>query len=250
MLFRSECALEVLEHECEVIFQAHNKADLETVCELKRKFPEAHGVLASYGVMIPEKVIELFEPEGILNIHPSLLPLYRGPSPIESTILAGDKEFGVSVMKLVPKMDAGPIYWQTVLTDLPLKKDIIYRELARAGAHWICDNLDNLPIPVAQDDAKATYTAKITKTMGLLHPKEESAEEILRKIVAYAEYPKVKYAFYGKNCTILEAHRLKPGEIAILPLTCADEQILAIDSLQPEGRKVMDVKAFLNGYAK
>ena len=133
----AEAALEVLEKHFEIIFHAREKADLEHVKELKREFPESHGVLASFGVMIKDDVLELFEPEGILNIHPSLLPKYRGASPIESAILAGDTEFSVSVMKLVKAMDAGPIYWQSSLTDLPLDKVVIYRELAKAGAGWI-----------------------------------------------------------------------------------------------------------------
>ena len=59
-----------------------------------------------------------------------------------------------------------------------------------------------------------------------------------------------KYAFYGKNCAILTAHRLKAGEMAVLPLKCADGQILSIDSLQPDGKKPMDAKSFINGYKK
>lgn len=246
----AEAALGVLEQYFEVIFHARDKADLERVKELKREFPEAHGVLASFGVIIKSDVLELFEPEGILNIHPSLLPLYRGASPIESAILAGDTEFSVSVMKLVKAMDAGPIYWQETLSELPLDKAIIYRELAKAGARWICNNIDNLPTPIEQDDNKATFTGKMEKSIGILHPEAESAEEIYRKIVAFQGFPKAKYAFYGKNCAILVAHMLKLGEIAVLPLECADGQILSIDSLQPDGKKPMDAKSFLNGYVK
>ena len=86
--------------------------------------------------------------------------------------------------------------------------------------------------------------------MGVLHPETESAEEIFRKIVAFQGFPKAKYAFYGKNCAILTAHRLKAGKTAVLPLRCADGQILSIDNLQPDGKKPMDAKSFINGYAK
>ena len=244
----AEYALAVLEQECQILFVAHNREDLEEACGVKRLNPEAHGVLASFGVLITPEVLELFEPEGILNIHPSLLPLYRGSSPIESAILNGDNEFGVSVMKLVPEMDAGPIYMQATLTDLPLEKSAIYQALAEAGGKWIVKNLDNLPTPVEQDGAQATYTEKMTKSMGVLNPETESAEKILRKIVAYQGFPKAKYAFYGKNCIILEAHILRLGEKAVLELPCADGQILSIDKLQPEGKRPMDAKSFLNGY--
>ena len=246
----ADYALEALKESCEVVFHARSREDLEEVCRIKKEVPEAHGVLASFGVIIPESVLELFEPEGILNIHPSLLPLYRGASPIESAILNGDTDFSVSVMKLVKAMDAGPIYYQTTLSDLPLCKDDIYKALAKTGAEWICQNLTNLSEPVLQDDSKATYCGKLDKSMSLLTPDTDTAEVTFRKIVAYQGYPKPKFAFYGINCIILEAHKCKPGETAILTIPCADGGVVAIDRLQPEGRKAMDAKAFLNGYAK
>ncbi len=246
----ADAALEVIKQHFEVVFHARTREDLEKVKEIKREMPETHGALASFGVIIREDMLELFEPEGILNIHPSLLPLYRGASPIESAILAGDTEFSVSIMKLAKAMDAGPVYWQTTLSDLPLDKAVIYRELAEVGAKWICENIDNLPITVEQDEKKATFCGKMEKSMGILHPETESAAEIYRKIVAFQGFPKAKYAFYGKNCAILEVHILKPGETAVLPLPCADGTVISIDSLQPDGKKPMDAKAFLNGYKK
>ncbi|MBR2993853.1 hypothetical protein IKF43_00470 [Candidatus Saccharibacteria bacterium] len=246
----ADAALEVIKQHFEVVFHARTREDLEKVKEIKREMPEAHGVLASFGVIIQSDVLELFEPEGILNIHPSLLPLYRGASPIESAILAGDTEFSVSIMKLAQAMDAGPLYYQTTISGLPLDKTVIYRELAEAGAKWICENIDNLPTPVEQNGARATFCGKMEKSMGVLHPDTEGAAEIYRKIVAFQGFPKAKYAFCGKNCSILEAHIAKRGETAVLPLECADGQIIAIDRLQPDGKKPMDAKSFLNGYKK
>ena len=233
-----------------MIFHAHTRADLDEAVRLKRENPDAHGVLASFGVMIPGSVLEVFEPEGILNVHPSLLPLYRGASPIESAILDGSSEFSVSVMKLVRAMDAGPIYYQVTLSGLSLNKDAIYRSLAEAGAKWICDNLGSLPTPIPQDEAKATFCGKLDKTMSLLTPDADTAEQTLRKIVAFQGYPKPKYAFYGQNCIVLDAHMLKSGEEAVLTIPCSDGLSVAVDRLQPEGRKAMDAKAFVNGYKK
>ena len=246
----ADYALEVIERDCEVIFHARSREDLEEVCRIKNEVPEAYGILASFGVMIPEKVLELFEPEGILNIHPSLLPLYRGASPIESAILNGDTEFSVSVMKLVKAMDAGPIYYQTTLSDLPLCKDDIYKALAETGANWICKNLMNLSEPVLQDNSKATYCGKLDKSMSLLTPETDTAEVTFRKIVAFQGYPKPKYSFYGIKCIILEAHILSKSEAAALSIPCADGGVVAIDRLQPEGKKPMDAKSFINGYKK
>lgn len=246
----ADYALEVISERCEVIFHARTREDLDEVCRLKKEHPEAHGILASFGVLIKSDVLELFEPEGILNIHPSLLPAYRGASPIESAILAGDSEFSVSVMKLVKEMDAGPIYYQTTVKGLPIDKGEIYKALAETGAEWICDNLADLPKPVLQDDSRATFCGKLEKSMGGLTPETDTAEQTFRKIVAYQGFPKPKYTFFGVKCIVLEAHILKQGEKVALAIPCADGCLVAIDRLQPEGRKPMDAKAFLNGYKK
>ena len=246
----AEYALEVIKRNCQVIFHARNKEDLEEVKRLKQEVPEAHGVLASFGTLIKPEVLELFEPEGILNIHPSLLPTYRGASPIESAILAGDTDFSVSVMKLAKEMDAGPVYYQKTLSDLPLLKGDIYKALAETGAEWIVKNLSNLPEPALQDDTKASYCGKLEKSMGALTPETDTAEQTFRKIVAFQGFPKPKYAFFGINCIILEAHVLKEGETAALTIPCADGGLIAVDRLQPEGRKAMDAKSFKNGYGK
>ncbi|MBP5512835.1 hypothetical protein J6X73_01555 [Candidatus Saccharibacteria bacterium] len=245
----ADYALAVIERECQVIFHARTRGDLEEVKKIKRETPEAHGILASFGVIIKPDVLELFEPEGILNIHPSLLPAYRGASPIESAILAGDTDFSVSVMKLVKAMDAGPIYYQTTLSGLPICKEAIYKTLAETGAKWIVSHLNSLPEPVAQD-SEATFCGKLEKSMGELSPETDTAEQTFRKIVAYQGFPKPKYAFYGIKCIILEAHISKQGETALLTIPCADGGLVAVDRLQPEGRKPMDAKSFLNGYKK
>ncbi len=250
----ADYTLGVLKQHFEVIFHARNKADLTEVVRLKKEFPEAHGVLASFGVIIGVEVLEVFEPEGILNIHPSLLPKYRGASPIESAILNGDKEFSVSIMKLVRAMDAGPVYYQTTVVpddaDRPDLKDYLYQTLAEAGARWLVSNLNNLPTPVAQNETKATFTTKLDKTMSFLTPETDSAEQTLRKIQAFQGFPKPKYAFFGENCIILEAERVKTTDMALLPIKCRDGQILSVDRLQPEGKRPMDAKSFINGYGK
>ena len=246
----AEAALGVLEKHFEVVFHARSKEDLTEVVRLKKANPELMAVLASYGVIIRPEVLELFEPVRILNIHPSLLPRYRGPAPIETAILAGDRDFGVSVMKLATKMDAGPIYWQTTLSGLPLEKAEIYRALATAGAEWIAQNLTNLPTPVAQNDENATFTTKITREDGLVNPATESAEEILRKIVAFAGFPKVRMPLEGQNCIVLAAEVVEVGSTAPLTVKCADGRILSLTRVQPEGRRPMDAKSFVNGYAR
>lgn len=240
----------VLEKNFEIVFHARTKEDLEEVKRLKAENPEIKGILASFGVMIKSDVLDLFEPEGILNIHPSLLPKYRGSSPIETAILNGDKEFSVSIMKLIKAMDAGPIYFQkTISFEDNVEKDLIYKELSEAGANWLVENLENLPIPTNQDGTKATFTAKLDKSMSELKPETKSAEELLNEVRAFKGFPKSKHDFYNLDCIVLRAH-VSENEESNLSLKCADGKYLIVDEIQPAGRKPMDAKSFLNGYAK
>ena len=259
----ADYALATLSQHCQIIFHARTKADLKKVAELKATHPKAFGVLASFGVLISSKLLRLFEPEGILNLHPSLLPQYRGASPIESAILNGDSDFSYSIMKLARAMDAGPIYHQATLTGLPLNKLAIYQALATAGAEWLTAHLDQIRTltPTPQADDKATYTIKFDKSLSLLQPEKYPAAELLRQIIAYQGFPKPKYTFFGKTCIILQAHLLRVTDILCeaaginsqdspLMLKCADRNFVVVDQLQPEGKKPMDARSFLNGYGK
>lgn len=244
----ADWAKSVLVQKCDIIFHARKKEDLEIVKKIKHENPEVKGVLASFGVMIKSDILNLFESDGILNIHPSLLPLYRGSSPIESAMLNGDTVFSVSVMKLVKTMDAGPIYYQASFElgpDIPKEK--IYETLAKAGANWTNDNINSLPIPFNQDDEKATFTCKFDTSMSNLDP-SKTAYRLYNEVRAFQKYPKSKYIFYGIECTILEAHI--SNSKTLISIECADGKYLAIDRLQPESRKPMDAKSFINGYKK
>ncbi len=260
----ADYTLAVLQKKHEIIFHARTRDDLAIARELKIKTPQAFGVLASFGVMIKPDLLDVYEPTGILNIHPSLLPLYRGPSPIESAILHGDQDFGVSIMKLAKAMDAGPIYHQITLSEAEIFADdqlsandandyklTIYQALAEAGANWLSDHLGKLPTPVPQDDSKATFTKMLDKSLSPLEPTEKTSSELLNEIRAFAGFPKSKYQFCDLECTIINAHisEQNPGRDTLY-IQCKDKKYLVIDYLQPAGRKIMDAKSFLNGYAK
>lgn len=245
----ADCALAVLEPHFDTIFHAKTREDLDKIPGIKAQNPDAHAILASFGSFVPSKILDLFEPEGILNIHPSKLPEYRGPSPIETAILDGATEFSISVMKLVKEMDAGPLYYQKTLKNLPLDKAQIYQALAEAGATWLVEHLENLPTPVEQQGTP-TYTHKFEKSDGRLDPTRDTAEQLYRKIIAFQGFPKPKIALKGKNCTILAAHPQEQGTTAPLEIAALDGAKIAVDFLQPDGKKPMDAKSFLNGYAK
>ncbi len=264
----------ILIEKTNIIFHARTREDLVEAATLKRENPDAFGILASFGVLIKPDFLELFEPEGILNLHPSLLPAYRGASPIETAILAGDKDFSFSIMKLARAMDAGPIYHQATLENLPLDKTEIYRALAEAGANWLTDNLTKIRAtnpdgshtllikPTPQDNEKATFCGKLDKSMSFLQPDKYSAFELLRQIVAYQGFPKPKYTFFGKTCIILKARVLRVTDILCeaagldgkssspLMIKCADRNFVVVEQLQPEGKKPMDAISFMNGYGK
>ena len=266
----ADCALPVLAEKAEIIFRARTKADLAQVSRLKKQFPQAFAVLASFGVMIPGSLLDEFEPEGILNLHPSLLPKYRGASPIESAILAGDTEFGYSVMRLVAKMDAGPIYHQASFKDLALDKAMIYHKLAEAGATCIAEHLAEIRNlePTTQDESAATYTEKFAKENNSeLKPADSPAWQIYRQIVAFQSFPKPKYQIFGKQCIILSAklendlaEEILNGATEVanqiyytkkrIFLVCGDRRLVEILRLQPEGKRPMDAAGFINGYAK
>lgn len=246
----------VLKDRIELVFWAKKKEDLVTVEKLmKEGEPKIYGILASFGVLIPKDILNLFEPEGVLNIHPSFLPDLRGPSPIETAILRGDTDFGVSIMKLVSKMDAGPIYHQEkILFNNFTQKVEIYDTLGKAGAKWLIENLGDLPKPTIQDEDLATYSQKLDTSMSNLRPLEQTAEEMIDQVRAFSGFPKTRTTIFGVDCIIISAH-LSNEPVLIkaqsdLSIKGKDGAYLVIDTLQPAGRKVMDAKSFVNGYSK
>ena len=114
------------------VWQPNRLKDI--INDIKNITPRPTGVLVSYGKIIPQTIIDLFQP-GIINVHPSLLPKYRGPSPIESAIANRDKITGVTIMRLEQAMDAGPIYYQEIyslnFTETQLE---LYQTLGQLGA--------------------------------------------------------------------------------------------------------------------
>lgn len=222
----------------------------------------AAGVLIAYGKIVPQKLIDIF-PRGIINIHPSLLPLHRGPTPLESVILDGSTKTGVSVMKLVKAMDAGPVYAQS---EVELNGKETKQELAdtllSVGLAMLLEVLpgilDGSIIALPQDDESATYDSLISKDRGIIDW-NKSAVTLEREIRAYAEWPRSRTTLAGKDVIITKAHvaaeshltQGRPGDIAPtgrnIAVTTSDG-ILHIERLQPAGKPEMTVQAFLAGY--
>ncbi len=126
-------------------------------------------LVASYGKILPPEIIKI-PPQGILNLHPSLLPKYRGPSPIQTAILNGDKKTGITLMLIDDKVDHGPtlgsVKYQTEMRDhIQVRKDLA-RLGAQLFARLIQDYLENKIKPIAQNHLQATYTKLVTKEDG------------------------------------------------------------------------------------
>lgn len=211
------------------------------------------GVLAAFGKLVPESAINAI-PCGILNIHPSLLPKYRGTTPIETPLLNGDSETGVSVMRLVKAMDAGPLLAQATVEITPeTTKQSLYESLSQLGAKLLIDVLPgalakNAPEAI-QDESGATFTIKLDKDMSELKFAEKGAQQLVHEVVAFAGFPKSKTTLLGKLCTITSAHVASDNSTELDRL-CADGQYFVIDRLIPENSKEMDAKSFLNGFKK
>lgn len=217
------------------------------------------GVLVAYGRIVPQAIIDLF-PRGIVNIHPSLLPLHRGPTPLESVILEGSAETGVSIMELVRAMDAGPVYDQTRITlNGTETKQGLADTLLDHGKNMLLKILpgilDGSLQPQPQDDNMATYDSLITKQDGLLQF-DKPAERLEREIRAYADWPKSRLVLENLECTVTAAHVEpktgdKTGTIWLedkrFGFYCSQGS-LVIDRIIPAGRKEMTAEAFLAGY--
>lgn len=230
------------------IRQVQKGAELLPIIEELK--PEV-GVLAAFGKLVPESAINAI-PAGILNIHPSLLPKYRGTTPIETALLNGDTETGVSIMRLTKEMDAGNILAQeSVQITAETTKQSLYEDLSTLGAKLLLDVLPgalakNAP-ETAQNDAEATFTSKLSKDLALLKPVEKTAQTLYNEVRAYAGFPKSKTVLLDIPCTITTAHVADQASTE-LDLLCADSKYLVIDRLLPENSKEMDARSFLNGH--
>ncbi|MDO4773947.1 MAG: methionyl-tRNA formyltransferase [Candidatus Saccharibacteria bacterium] len=209
------------------------------------------GVLVAYGKIIPQSIIDLFTP-GIINVHPSLLPRYRGPSPIEAAIANGDSETGVSIMQLDAAMDAGPVYAQTHRPlDGSETKPALYDELFAAGSDLLADILPDIIngnlTPTAQNHDAATYCQLLDKNQSLITPAAMTAVQADAHVRAHLGFPRTKISINGTERIITKTH------IAAAPQTsldqhCADGRFLIIDELIAPSGKTMTAEAFLRGH--
>lgn len=238
-----------LEHDIPV-HQPTSSAELHAAVSA---YDNPAGILVSYGRIIPQWVLDIFSP-GIINVHPSLLPKYRGPSPIESAILHGDKETGVSVMQLTAAMDAGPVYGQVshILTGAETAPEL-EATLAEQGADLLVrllpDILDGSCQATPQDDTDTTYCNLLSKNDAVLDLSLLTAAQAERQVRAFLAFPKSKLTVLGQPIVVTQAS-VQTEQQHALDLKCADGAFLRIEHLIGPSGKPMTAAAFLNGYAK
>ncbi|UCC60849.1 MAG: methionyl-tRNA formyltransferase [Dehalococcoidia bacterium] len=234
-------------------------AEAERLASLK---PDI-AVVAAYGQILPQSMLDI--PEfGCLNIHPSLLPLYRGATPIPAAILAGDEDTGVTVMLLDAGMDTGPTLSQIVVEIEPEDTAAsLTLKLADAGAKLLGETLplwlDRLITPRPQDESRATYTSPITKGDGMVDWRLP-AVDIWRRVRAFYPWPGCYTYWRGKLLRIHEAvplhkeGKLVPGRVVTLeseqPAVMGvetGEGILGLVNMQLEGKRAIKASEFLRG---
>lgn len=203
------------------------------------------GVLASYGEIIKKEVINLF-PQGILVIHPSLLPKYRGASPVSSTLINGDEEAGCSIIKMDEKMDHGPIVTQfkeEIIPDdnMQTLRDRIFAKSAEVLTEMLPSYIQGKITLKKQDDEKATFTKLLTKENGFINMSEKSPFEIDRFVRGMSPWPGA-WTFVKTTSNDEVKKRLK------LIKSHLEEGELVLDEVQLEGKGPVTWKQFKEGY--
>jgi len=210
-------------------------------------------LVVAYGAILPKRLIELPE-RGTLNMHPSLLPRLRGPSPIQSAILTNEQPTGVTVMQIDEKMDHGPIIAQASVEveEWPVRAKLLEGILANEGASLLAEVIpqwmNGKIIPYMQDDALATLCPKIHKEDGEINLAGD-ADENLRKIRAFEGWPGT-YSFFERGSKSAPPAGGRRIRVAILDAHLGDDGTLVIDTVKPEGKTEMPYEDFLRSGAK
>ncbi|MDU5372810.1 methionyl-tRNA formyltransferase [Anaerococcus vaginalis] len=217
-------------------------------------------VVVAFGQLIKEKLLEEYKNK-IINLHPSSLPKYRGSSPVQFSLLNGDKKTHASAMLIEKGMDSGDILNQKEV-EIKAEDDFtsLSEKLSKIGSEVILESVLNydefMKNRTKQDNDKATFTKKITKEMGKIDF-NQSKEEIINKIRAFVEFPKAYFSYKNENVKILKASpiEIENPKISFVYKANKNDKIIIgcknggirIEKIQFPGKKAMDTKSFLLG---
>ena len=228
--------------------------DEEEINHINKLNPDLVIVVA-YGKILPNKLLNL-DKVLFINVHASLLPRWRGAAPIQRAIMNLDHETGVSIMKIVNELDAGPVLLQS---KIKITKEINYKELSdqmsELGAKLILDTLKLIENKSAnfikQNESMATYAKKIEKTETKINWNDD-AEKIIAKINAFSPNPGSWFDFNGNRIKIIKAKKVMskgiPGTILDDNLTIAcSKNAIRIIELKKESKQKMTADEFLRG---
>ena len=213
-------------------------------------------VVCAYGLLLPERVLNAC-PKGCINIHPSLLPRWRGAAPIQRAIMAGDKETGVCIMKMEAGLDTGDVFLcQPVKIDENMNAGDLHDKLSVVAADLILKVLDEMPEPVKQSEIGATYAYKIKKEECLIDW-NKSASEIYDFIRGLAPYPKAYLNYKNEQIKVLASKIVSPTEQMAPSGTLLDNNLtvacgkgtLRLECLQRAGKNALSREEFLRGYS-
>jgi methionyl-tRNA formyltransferase len=239
------------------VIQPQKLRESDAVAMLTRWAPELI-VVAAYGQILRPEVLDL--PRfGCVNVHASLLPRWRGAAPIQAAILEGDRETGITIMKMDTGLDSGPILSQR---SIPIGPDdtagSLSDQLSRLGAELLVETLPGYLsgriIPRPQDEDKVTRAPMLTKKQGELDF-NQAAILLVRQVRAYHPWPGCYTLWQGQNLKIHRAHALASrtpliGSRLVVegkPAWGTDDGILVADELQPAGKRSMSGEDFLRG---
>lgn len=219
-------------------------------------------VVAAFGQLIPKAVLDL--PRfGCINIHASLLPKYRGAAPIQQAVIDGEKESGVTIMKMGTGLDTGDMISRVVVPITPEETGgSLFDKLALAGAELLTETLPDIFDGTAEyekqpQESPTPYAAMITKQMGLLDF-TKTAQELERLVRGMSPWPSAYTFLGGKNLKVWKSRvgeccgQQEPGTITAVDaggihVACGDRELI-LEEVQLEGKKRMDTAAFLRGY--
>lgn len=230
--------------------------------ELVKKLQPDALVLVAFGVILPQNILDLALP---INLHGSLLPLYRGPSPIQTAILRGEKSTGVTVMKMAKDVDAGDVLLQkTVEISDDDNSATLFEKISRVGASALVEALDLLEdgkaIFTAQNHEKATFTSMLTKENARLDF-SDTAQNVVNKIRAYNPNPVAFLMLGDLRLKVYSAKVVNPpfdlanfqnGEVVLstsktgLVIKASDGFVELVEIQAPNGKR-MPAKSFLAG---
>ncbi len=217
-------------------------------------------VVAAYGLIIPTSVLNMPR-HGCFNVHASLLPRWRGAAPIQRSLLAGDAETGVTIMEVVPALDAGAMI---IKGSLPITEQdtaqTLHDGLADIGARLMLQSLNKLEAEgrldaEPQDESLVTYAEKLQKAEAAINW-HDSAENLSRQVRAFNPFPVAQTQLHGETCRVWLAQAL-PGQANAGEVVAVDDGIvvgcgnglLRILELQMPGGKRLKARDFLAGHA-